>query len=198
MTPCTCGEPHPHAIATRRSFDNVHVELDSAGALWIGHFRSSTSGAAPVRTDAAIERCRAVGRLVLDNACILTAKEITHLYRRGRVLTEIPGTLRELQARLDRPARPSLVWTTIATDRDGTPTERVSVLPRMWWPGLAVWDYCGGPGSSGGRYEVARLVTRAGPYGHAPKGDATYEGTGFRFSRLADLWAYLDSARVTS
>lgn len=46
LTSCSCGEPHPHTIATRRSFDNIRVDLDSDGTLWIGSQRSSTSGAA--------------------------------------------------------------------------------------------------------------------------------------------------------
>lgn len=194
MTPCSCGEPHPHAIMVRRSFDDRRVEIDSAGALWIGWHRSSTSGAAPVRSDAALRRARHVGRLVMENACILTAEEITDLYRRGRALTRLPATLRDLRVALDAPAVPRLVWTVLATDRDGQPTERVCILPRLRWPRMAVWDYCGGPGSAGGRYDICRRVTR-GALGVSAPSD-TYETTGLRFRRLADVGAYLASIRT--
>jgi len=191
MTPCPCGDPHPHTIATRRTYDNVRVDLDSDGTLWIGNQRTSTSGAAPVRTDAALERARKVGRLLMDNACILEAAEVTDLYRRGRALSTVPETLRELRAALDRPPVRTLVWTVLSADRDGTPTERVCSLPRMFWPGMVVFDFCGGPGSAGGRYRVFRRIPNRGG-----ERDAAVEDTGFAFRRLAELWGYLDSCRA--
>lgn len=188
MTGCSCGEPHPHTIATRRSFDNVRVDLDSDGAIWINGQRTSTTGAAPVRTDAALARCRQVGRLVLDNACILTAAEVTDLYRRGRALAKPPESMRDLEAALapKAPAPITLIWTVLSADRDGNATERVCSLPRMRWPGLVVFDFCGGPGSSGGRYRLFRRIpNRAG------ERDAAVADTGWAFRRLADLWAHL-------
>lgn len=190
VTPCPCGEPHPHPIATRRSYDNVRVDLDSDGTLWIGSQRSSTSGAAGVRTDASLDRARRVGRLLMDNACILEAAEITALYRRGRTLARPPETLRELRETCEPKGPPvKLVWSVVSADRDGRPTERVCSLPRLRWPGLVVFDFCGGPGSSGGRYRLFRRV---------PTAPDTTMDTGFAFARLADLWDHLDSCRATN
>lgn len=187
-TGCSCGELHPHTIMTRRTYDNRRVDLDSDGSLWIDSQRSPDLGAAPVRSDAAIERARAVGWLVMGYACILDAAEVSDLYRRGRALPRAPGSMRDLQAALaPKPGAPvSLFWTVMSADRDGKPTERVCSLPRMRWPGLVVFDFCGGPGSSGGRYRLFRKVPNK-----AGERDAAVADTGWAFRRLADLWAHL-------
>ena len=186
MSPCSCGEPHPHTIATRRSYDNVRVDLDSDGTLWIGDRRSSTSGAAGVRTDASLDRARRVGRILMDNACILKAGEITALYRRGRALARPPETLRELREACEPKGPPvKLVWSVVSADRDGRPTERVCSLPRLRWPGMVVFDFCGGPGSARGRYRLFRRV---------PTAPDTTMDTGFAFVRLADLFAHLEAS----
>ncbi len=117
---------------------------------------------------------------------------MTDLYRRGRALASPPETLRDLQAALDRPPARTLVWTVLSADRDGTPTERVCSLPRMFWPGMVVFDFCGGAGSAGGRYRVFRRIPNRGG-----ERDAAVEDTGFAFRRMSDLWSYLDSCRVT-
>jgi hypothetical protein len=184
---CSCGEAHPHSIATRRSYDGRLVELASDGALWVNGQRTDTLGAAPVRTDAALDRCRIVGAALMGWACVLEAAELSDLYRRGRALAHPPGSLRELRAALDRPAFPPLRWVVQSADRDGRATERAAWLPRLRWPGLVVFDFCGGAGSSRGRYRLFRRLP-----GRAD--DRTVEDTGFAFWRLGDLWTHLEAA----
>ena len=73
-------------------------------------------------------------------------------------------------------------WTLVETDRDGNPVERFWRLPRLQWPGLAVFDYCGRRNSSGGRYEVFTIDR-----------DNVCFTTGMRFSTLEALAEYLYS-----
>ena len=80
-----------------------------------------------------------------------------------------------------------LIWHVQCADRNGKPTERTCRLPRMWWPGMAIFDYCGGPGSKDGRYVVGYFRS------NAPN---TFIATGFAFRNLRDLWAHLDEIRV--
>lgn len=62
----------------------------------------------------------------------------------------------------------------IEADRDGNPRVRCWRLPRLRWPGLAVWN-------DGSAYSIWREVGRTG----------TYAPTGIAFSNLADLSAHL-------
>jgi len=126
-----------------------------------------------------------VGRLFLGEACLVSQSELADLYvaaKKARKIDSLPGTVRRLFSESRRPRRPVLSWRVLETARDGKPQQRVAVLPRLRWPGLAVWDYCGGRGSSRGRYELVREVAR----------DGCYESHGFRFRNLADMWAHLE------
>ncbi len=83
------------------------------------------------------------------------------------------------------PRAPAAIsWTVTRADRDGRPTERVAILPRIRWPGLAVFDYCGGPGSKDGRYVLVRRLQGTRD---------SYGTTGFAFKNLAALWAHLET-----
>jgi hypothetical protein len=57
----------------------------------------------------------------------------------------------------------------------------------MWWPGMAVYDFCGGPGSKDGRYVVG-YFKQSRPDVFLP--------TGFAFRNQRDLWAHLDEIKV--
>jgi hypothetical protein len=189
---CSCSDPHPHPIATRRTYDNRLVELDSDGARWVNGQRTPDLGAGPVRSADALDRARAVGWLVMSNACILEAAEVSDLYLRGRALPRAPGTMRDLQAALEpkRTAPVLLVWTVLSADSRGKPTERQARLPRMKWPGLVLFDFCGGPGSARGRYRLFRQLPTPRNGAH----DVACEDTGFAFRRLADLWKHLEAS----
>lgn len=189
---CSCGNPSDHVVMRRRTFDGIDVYLWDDGAV-TGALGYGLRGV-PVRrpTGAAIRRALVAGRLLLGELCIWRAAELGDLYaaaRRAADIDGLPGTMRrimrERRAKADAPATPLLSWAVVATDRDGKPTERVARLPRIRWPGLAVWDFCGGPGSSRGRYVLMSRIAGAGT------GDETYKDTGLAFSRLDRMWAHL-------
>ena len=77
---------------------------------------------------------------------------------------------------------PLLNWVTTHADRDGKPTERQALLPRLMFPGMAVVDYCGGPGSKNGRYVLL--------YRKSVDGREVWE-TANAFKNLDELWAFL-------
>ena len=91
-----------------------------------------------------------------------------------------------MRARLRQLATPTIrpTWDVVSADRDGRPTERVWRLPRLRWPGLAVFDFP----NRAERYEVFN-VHRGDR--RAPSDYATT--TGCRFATLADLAAHLHS-----
>ena len=184
---CTCGRATPHVIAHRRTFDGIIVQMWDDGAI-TGALGSGLAGV-PIRrptTPDAIALARRAGRLLLDECCLYATEELGDLYaaaERAARMDGLPGTMRRiLRERKERAAQLKLTWIVTSTDRDGRPTERVARLPRLRWPGMAVFDYCGGPGSSGGRYHLCARV-------HGSRD--TYRATGFAFHRLADLWAHL-------
>lgn len=186
---CTCGKTTPHTIATRTTFDGIIVHMWDDGAI-TGALGVGLRGV-PLRrpsTPEAVHRARVAGRLLLGDCCLYSADELGELYaaaERAARLDGLPGTMRRiLRERQDRKARPKLTWIVTSADRDGRPVERTARLPRLRWPGMVIFDYCGGPGSSGGRYHLCARVHGAGN---------TYQSTGFAFSRLATLWAHLES-----
>jgi hypothetical protein len=84
-------------------------------------------------------------------------------------------------------------WTVVAADSRGNPVERVWTLPRLRWPGLVVFDFCGTTGSARGRYRLFERRASVGACGRV--GDAL-DDTGFAFRRLSDLFAHLHSIGV--
>lgn len=138
------------------------------------------------RDERAVSVARAAGRLLMDWASVYESDALGELYTDAKAATKRGCSLREARASR-RPTLPALRWQVQEADRDGRPRVRVAVLPRLRWPGMAVWDYCGAVGSSRGRYElVYRLSGRPD--------DATYEASGLRFGTLAALWAHLGQA----
>jgi hypothetical protein len=178
---CSCGEPSPHVIARRRTLDGYDVCLWDDGAITgaLGYRINGVPMRRP-RTEAARALARTAGRLLLGEACIRNLAELGPVYAAAeRAAREdgLPGTLRRY---LNEARLPTLAWTVLHADRDGRPVERVARLPRLRWPGLVVWDFCGGPGSANGRY-VLMTATR----------DGTAYPTGLAFRNLAALWAHL-------
>jgi hypothetical protein len=190
---CTCGEPEPHVIAHRLTYDGIGVNLWSDGAI-TGVLGLKLKGV-PIRrpkTQEAAARLRKVGMLALGEVCIRKVDELPALIKaadKAASLDNMPGTLRRLmREEQDKPAPIKLHWQTLTTDRNGRVTERVAVLPRLRWPGVAVWDYCGGPGSREGRYGIAY---RSKGQGNLGASDVTYEPSGPSFKRLSEVFAFL-------
>lgn len=186
---CSCGEADAHVIMRRRTADGYEINLWEngavTGALGIG-FRG-----VPVRrpkSREAIADARKAGALLLGEVCLYNADELPAVYvaaTKAARIDNMPGTLRRLlRKRRERQGRVTLQWTVTQADRDGNPRERVCRLPRLRWPGLVVFDFCGGPGSQRGRYRLFR-TTLAAP--------DTATDTGWAFRTIADLWRHLES-----
>lgn len=175
----------------RRTADGIDVCLWDDGALTgsLGYRLRGVPMRRPRAPDA-IATARRAGALLLGEVCLWESSELAVLFaacERAARLDGLPGTARRLvRERREREARPRLSWTTLQTDRDGVTTLRFAALPRLFWPGLGVWDTCGKAGSAGGRYE---LVSRL------PQSRDTYVATGFRFATLVDLWTHLRGSR---
>lgn len=179
---CTCGRTDPHVIARRRTADGFTVCAWSDGPV-TAELGRKIDGLPIVRptTPEAIELARRAAWLLLGEACLWDLSDMARLYSVCRAVAKRSGLPDDVRAGMSAPRLPPLAWRTTDTDRDGRPTERVVVLPRLRWPGVAVFDFCGSTGSARGRYA---LHTRIGP--------STYAPTGFAFSTIAALWAHLE------
>lgn len=184
---CTCGEPHPHRVASRRSASGTIVELWSDGPI-TGALGTGLRGV-PIsrpKSAAAARRDLRAGWLFLGEVCLVEDGELGALYSACRWAAErdgLPGTVR---ARLAHLAKPSLrpTWHVLHTDRDGRPTCRYWVLPRLGWPDLAIWH-------ERGRYDLMRRMKPVRLPGAGVLSDSTYEPTGFTFRTLRDAIAHL-------
>ena len=168
-------------IARRSTADGKHVLLWSDGSLtWaLGH---AIKGSAFPRTREQSERALRAGWLLLGDVELYDSNEIPTLVKAARWAADrdgLPGTMRARFAALTTPKGPKPVWTVLQTDRDGKPTLRVWRLPRLIWPGLAVWH-------ERGKYEIMYDARR----------DGTYEPTGFSSPTLAGIMALLPTVRV--
>lgn len=197
LSPCSCGETRPHVILRRRTADGIDVCLWDDGVL--GGAVGMALRGVPVRrprTPEAAHHARRAGALLLGEVDLYDAAELPDLYAAAEGAARrdgLPSTLRRLlRERQERQARPPLVWTVRHTDRDGRPTERIARLNRIQWPGLAVFDFCGGPGSAQGRYRLFHLRRTDRRFA-----DEVCEDTGWAFRNLADLWAHLDSVKAS-
>lgn len=179
-------------IAERRTSDNRVIEIWSNGAV-TGRMGFGLDGVplARPKTAEAIARELTVAWLFAGEVELYDYAEIGALHRACRKVAAkhgTPGDVRAETARLLTPAAPALRWAVRSADRDGRPTERVAVLPRLFWPGLVVFDFCGSAGSKRGRYQVWRTE---GAHG------ACFP-TGCDFSTLAELWTHLRSVSEVS
>ena len=170
----------PYAIAKRKTADDRTVVLWSTGAVTgaLGFPLAGVPVARPKTADA-LARELTAGWLMMGEVELYDGDELGTLHEACRHVAARGGTPGDVRARANRTMLPSLRWSIVSADRDGKPTERVAMLPRLRWPGLAVFDFCGSVGSSRGRYQVWR---------HS---DGTAYPTGCDFGTLADLWVYL-------
>lgn len=179
---CTCGDAASHVVARRLTADGVAVCLWDDGAV-TGRLGYAIDGVPIVRPRGAEGRARALraGRLLMGEVVIHDASEVGALYAACRWVAERGGLPGDVRRRLADQQRVTLrpVWTVLSADRNGRPTLRVWRLPRLRWPGMAVWDAC--TSGRGGRYELAYEIQRSG----------TYESSGLRFATLAALAAHL-------
>lgn len=183
---CSCGCAEAHVVARRTTLDGVAVELWSDGPV-TGRLGYAIDGVPMARPRTATGRsvALAAGWMLLGEVEILDAEELPAMYAacrwaaaRGLVVGDARMRAADASRTVLRP-----VWTVLRADRDGRPTERVWRLPRLRWPGLAVWDHVS---SSRGRYELMCSTMSSGR-----RHDETYEPTGLRFSTLAALSAHL-------
>jgi hypothetical protein len=175
---------------SRQTADGITIDLWDDGAV-TGALGYRLRGV-PVRrplTPEAQHRARTAGLLLLGEVCLWKREDVPDLYRaaeRAARLDGLPGTVRRLM-RETRNAPPAIAlhWTVVAADRNGRPLERVCRLPRLWWPGYVVFDFCGSVGSARGRYVLMEDKQRNG----------TCTQTGFAFGTLRDLRAHLTAIR---
>lgn len=196
IDPCTCGDAHPHEVARRRNCDDKDVVLWSDGAVTaaLGYRIRGVPIRRP-RTFEARRLAMRAGRLFLGEVCLYSADDMPELYAACEKAAKgdgLPGTVRSiLKDRRNAPPPINLDWRVTCADRDGKPTERYAFLPRMRWPRTAVLDFCGGAGSSGGRYVLCDVI--------ASKGcgkDVTVEPNGFRFHTIKELFVHLNAVRA--
>jgi hypothetical protein len=181
----------PEVIASRRTFDNKTVQLWSDGMItWA--FGQYIRGA-PRKPGLD------VGWAVLGEVEIVDSDDVPLLIKaaqKGGLPGEIRSRFHAMKRREETHSEVPAIhldWQTIDTDRDGRVTARVAVLPRLMYPGLAIWH-------ERGKYEIMRKVTRS-PMGYLPsrsergRGSDTYEPTGFRGTTLASVLAQLPELR---
>lgn len=181
---CSCGGHGDHSVARRKTSDGIIVVMWSDGAI-TGALGRGLPGVPIARPRSAKGRAMSIQAawLFMGEVELYDLADVGPLYaacRKVARLGGLPGDVRAQMRGLDQ-ASPTPSWVVLSADRDGRPTERVWVLPRLRWPGLAVWDTCG---SARGRYEIVAEVAR---------GAGTYQTTGMRFRRLAQLFRHLES-----
>jgi hypothetical protein len=168
---------HGQWIAKRRTARGTLIYLWPDGALtWaMGQY---VKGSPHARTPEQIEKALTAGWMVFGEVELYDDDEVPDLIRAARWAADRgldPGAMRE---RLHAPHVMKPVWTVIETDRDGRPKVRSWILPRIAWPGLAVW-------SEKGEYSVWSEIGRSG----------SYQPTGMTFTNLRDLTKYLEEVR---
>jgi len=131
------------------------------------------------RTPGGVELALRAGWLVLGDVELYKDSEVPSLVASARWAAERglgPGAMREHLHHAPPVLHPT--WTVLEANRDGLPRVRVWRLPRIRWPGLAVW-------LEKGVYTVCRQLERSD----------TYESTGFTFTNLADLSTFLHNQK---
>lgn len=192
ISTCTCGCTESHSVAHRTTADGIIVHLWSDGMV-TGALGRGLQGV-PMRRPRTPEKhavAMRAGHLLLGEACIWNAAELGSVYaacERAAQIDGMPGTVRRLLRERDEAiSTPKLDWTVQSADRNGKTTERTARLPRAFWPGMVVFDFCGGPGSKYGRYVLMERV-------HGSReDDPTYRPMGLAFRTLDAMWAHLRS-----
>jgi hypothetical protein len=170
---CPCGEDEPHVMARRKTAQGSTVKLWSDGSLtWaLGRY---VKGSPHARTPGQLATAHAAGWLVMGEVELYDDDEVESLVRAARWAAERGLDHGAMRARMHRAPVLRPVWEVIEADRDGKPRVRCWKLPRLRWPGLAVW-------CDGATYSIWTEAGRTG----------TYAPTGIEFSNLADLSAHL-------
>jgi hypothetical protein len=159
-------------IAKRQTADHKTVMLWSDGGLTTGMHGHIVR---PGRTPETIEARRDAGWLVMGWVELYRYEEVPELFEAALWAVRCGKGSAEMRARMAAPPVLRWVWTTLHADRNGKPTLQVCVLPRLRWPGLAVWR-------ERGKYSVCQEM------GHKT---GTYAPLGIEFTNLAGLTAYL-------
>lgn len=176
---CSCGNTATHDVAHRRTIDNRGVILWSDGDLTFAF--GGIPGVGKLR-----DRSRAmqVGWLVLGEVCLVTAADMPRLVQTARKLpaAALPGDLRSaFHAPAESDWRLPGRWVVYTADRDGKPTCRVWVFPRLGiYSNIAIWH-------ERGVYEV--MNREVAPRTHAHQDRYIYATTGHKARNLRDAFA---------
>lgn len=181
---CSCGSSTTHIVMSRRTYDNIIVELDSTGAV-TGCLGYGLKGVPVVRpkTPEAVQKALTAGRLFLGEVCLYNQDDLGPLYAACRWAAErdgLPGTVRDrLKAQKTPNYRPS--WTVVEMNRDGAAKERYWRLPRLLMAGTVIWDFM----NRQDRYEI--MYTIQGSNGE------TVAPSGIKFATLDEVSAFIRS-----
>lgn len=185
-TTCSCGETTPHVIAKRETADGIAVQIWHDGAI-TGRFGRALPGVpvARPRSDDGLSLARRIASLFSDAVSLYDAVELPQLYACAKRVAQHGGTSCGVVSAFNATDRPTLrlAWDVYATDRDGTPTVRVSRLDRIRWPGLVVWH-------ERGRYELLALSNGLAPFWRSRE---ALTDTGLVFATQRDLRDHLFS-----
>jgi len=179
---CTCGQQDNHRIARRVTADGHDVLFYSDGSVY-GCMGIGRYGSRPRNADRVEVYLRAAW-LAAGEVCLYDQHEVRLLVVTARravqqiTLQPLEYLRMSMAAGNRAPLRPS--WTTLETDRNGRPLVQCWVLPRMRWPGLAIWR-------QHGRYEVVFRIEGS---------RGTYQTTGMFFRSLAGVQEYLDDYQL--
>lgn len=190
---CSCGNPAAHVVARRTSFDGDAILVWDSGAI-TGAMGFAIEGIpiARPRSSAARITQLAAAWLFADEASLCNTDEIAALYRASVWAAKRGGGADSVRRRLASIVAPRVkpAWTVTRADREGRPVERFWRLPRIRWPGLAVWDHCtptsgrnngrASGGAGGCRYELVGIDR-----------NGVCRSTGFRFRNLRELARHL-------
>lgn len=161
-------------MATRVTSDGFHIVLWSDGAITglMGVKLAGVPVARP-RTVSGTRRAIKAGWIFMGLVELYDLDELGGLYAACR-----RGADTGAPAWPERPAL-HLDWTVLQRDRNGRPICRVAHLPRLRWPGMAIWN-------ERGRYEIMyESAKRVGFYGASvPRTQPSLRPTGFSFTSL--------------
>lgn len=167
----------PEVIAKRQSADHVTIKLWSDGSVTTGMNIIIGQGA---RTQKALGWYLAAGWLAMGDVELYDSSEIRDLLLAARWAAERGLGPDEMRTHLHQKPNLKPIWTVLQADRDGKPTLKCWVLPRLRWPGLAVFH-------ERGTYQLCQEI------GHKT---GTYEPTEFEFANLRQLTDHLTTDMV--
>jgi hypothetical protein len=184
---CSCGNPKPHVIARRNTYDDKHVLLWDDGSLTfaLGYaIRGAWCKPGPHNRDRALK----AGWLTMGEVCLYEADELPDLVHAARWVADrsgLPGDVRSRFAAVRNKPTLQPAWQVTSTDRNGKSTERVWRLPELSpWAGHAVFDL-GSRGRHHGRYDLMRRIAGRS------RQDETYLSTGMQFGSQRDLLRWM-------